>query len=58
MATKTETQHGTCPTHGHVSATREVPAASFPFLLYVMRRYRARQQPFQCPTCGHAVEPD
>lgn len=58
MATKTETHYGTCPIHGHVTATREVPGASFPFVLYAVRRYKARQQPFLCPTCGSAVSPD
>jgi predicted RNA-binding Zn-ribbon protein involved in translation (DUF1610 family) len=58
MATKTETHYGTCPTHGHVTATREVPSAGFPFVLYAIRRYQARRQAFLCPTCGAAVEPD
>jgi hypothetical protein len=58
VATKTQTRYGTCPTHGHVTATREVAAPGFPFLLYAVRRYRTRQQPFHCPTCGSVVETD
>jgi hypothetical protein len=58
VAIKTETQYGTCPAHGHVTATREMPGPTFPFLLYAIRRYRARQQPFLCPSCGAAVQPD
>lgn len=58
MATKTETRYGTCAEHGHVTATRDVAGPSFPFLLYAVRRYRSRNQPFLCPTCGKAVQPD
>jgi hypothetical protein len=58
MTTKTETRYGTCPTHGHVTATREVPGPTFPFVLYAVRRYRARRQPYLCPACGKTVEAD
>lgn len=58
MATKTETRFGECPTHGHVSGTREMPGPSFPFVLYAVKRFRASKQPFVCPTCGQAVTPD
>jgi hypothetical protein len=57
MATKTESRYGQCPTHGQVSGTREVPGPSFPFLVYAVRRARARREPFRCPECGSPVEP-
>jgi hypothetical protein len=56
MATKSEKQYGQCPNHGQVAATREIPGVTFPFILYGIRRYRARKQPFVCPTCGSPVD--
>lgn len=55
MATKTEIRYGTCPTHGQVSATRDMPGPSFPFVVYAWRRYRAAKEPFLCPNCGAEV---
>lgn len=52
MATRTQTRTGTCPSHGRVEATREVPKLQFPFIVYGVRRLMARGRPFHCPTCG------
>ena len=55
MADETQTRTGTCPTHGAVQATREMPKASFPVFLYAVRRLIAARRPYRCPTCGAAV---
>jgi hypothetical protein len=55
MATKTQTRTGTCPTHGTVEATREMPGPSFPFIVYGIRRAMAARKPFVCPSCGQPV---
>ena len=55
MATETQTRTGTCPTHGTVQATREMPKPSFPFLFYAMRRLMTGNRPYRCPTCGTPV---
>ena len=59
MPSETQTLSGTCPTHGSVEATRQVPQAGFPFLINAVRRQiAARRRPYLCPTCGARVEPD
>lgn len=55
MAIEVETRTGRCAAHGVVEATREIPAMGFPFVVYAARRYRARRQPFHCPTCGAEI---
>ena len=55
MATETQTRTGTCPTHGTVEATREMPKPSFPFLFYAVRHLLAGNKPYRCPTCGTSV---
>jgi hypothetical protein len=52
MATEVETRTGRCATHGTVEATRQIPAAGWPFIYYAIRRARARKRPFLCPDCG------
>jgi len=52
MAAKVQTRPGTCPTHGRVEATRERPGVTFPFIVYGYRLFKARHEPFRCPTCG------
>jgi hypothetical protein len=56
MRTQLETRTGECAEHGRVEAERELPRPSFPFALYAWRRYRARREPFRCPTCGAPVD--
>jgi hypothetical protein len=55
MADKVQTRYGQCPVHGHVSAVRDMPGPSFPFIRYAVLRYRASRKPFACPTCGGEV---
>lgn len=57
MATETQTRTGTCPTHGAVEGTREVPRAHFPFVVYAIRRLLASRRPYVCPSCGAPVKP-
>jgi hypothetical protein len=52
VATETQTRTGTCPTHGTVEATREMPRPGFPFVVYAIRRLIAGRKPYRCPTCG------
>jgi hypothetical protein len=58
MATQVETRGGSCPSHGQVTATRELPKPGFPFVLYLVRRALAANRPFRCPTCGQPVTVD
>jgi hypothetical protein len=55
VATDTQTMTGTCPTHGTVEATREMPRPGFPFVVYAIRRMLASRRPYRCPTCGTTV---
>jgi hypothetical protein len=55
MAVEVETRTGECSSHGTVEATREIPRPSFPFIVYAVRRYMAKRQPFRCPTCNEEV---
>ena len=55
MATRTQTAYGPCPTHGQVSATREVPKLTFPFVVYAVKMFAARKEPYRCPECGKPV---
>lgn len=58
MANETQPRTGSCPTHGSVEATREIPAAGFPFLINLVRRQIAGKRPYRCPTCGAPVTLD
>jgi hypothetical protein len=55
MATETQTRTGTCPEHGSVQATREMPKPGFPFVVYAIRRLLAAKKPYRCPDCGATV---
>ncbi len=55
MPSETQTKSGTCPRHGSVEATRELPKPSFPFFVYAVRRYLAGKRPYRCPECGSPV---
>ena len=55
MAAETQTRTGTCPTHGTVQATRQIPAMGFPFIVYAVLRSLAKRRPFQCPECETPV---
>ncbi len=55
MANDIQTRTATCPTHGTVEATREMPKPGFPIFLYAARRLIAGKRPYRCPTCGAAT---
>lgn len=50
--TETETRTATCPEHGQVEATREIPRMGFPYLYFTVTRALARRRPYACPQCG------
>jgi len=52
MAKDIQTRTATCPTHGTVEATREMPKPGFPIFVYAARRLLANKRPYRCPTCG------
>jgi hypothetical protein len=56
MANDVETQTCTCPTHGVVEASREIPRLQFPFVYYGVKRWMAKRRPFLCPQCGEPFE--
>ena len=59
MASDTQTMSGTCPTHGTVQATREIPRITFPpIVTSVMRALAKRRRPYRCPVCDAAVKAD
>jgi hypothetical protein len=53
--TETQTQTGTCATHGAVQAERQLPKLTFPFLITAPMRYVAKRKPYRCPECGTPV---
>lgn len=55
MANEIQTLTGTCPTHGRVEATRELPRITFPPVINYVRRSIAKGRPYRCPTCGTPV---
>jgi hypothetical protein len=55
VASETQTRTGTCPTHGSVEATRQMPKPGFPYVVYAVRRFLAGRQPYRCPECGSPV---
>jgi hypothetical protein len=55
MPTELQTRTGSCPEHGVVQATREVPASGFPWVVSAVRRWIAKRRSYRCPTCGNPV---
>ncbi len=55
MPKEVQTKAGSCPDHGAVQATREIPGAGFPFIVNAVRRWLAKRRPFRCPECGTPV---
>jgi hypothetical protein len=55
VANLVETRTGTCPTHGTVEATREMPKPGFPYVVYLARKMMAGRRPYRCPDCGTPV---
>lgn len=52
---ETRTLQGTCPTHGQVRATKEVPKIKFPFVITAPAHGLASVRPYRCPACGAKV---
>ena len=46
------TRQGTCPTHGQVTAEKQLPKLKFPFVVTVPARAAAAMRPYRCPECG------
>ena len=49
------TRQGSCPAHGQVTAEKQVPKLTFPFLVTAPARGAAALRPFRCPSCGSKV---
>jgi hypothetical protein len=56
MPKETQTRSGSCPEHGTVEATREVPQMGFPFIVFAVLRAIAKRRPFRCPRCGAQIQ--
>ena len=52
---ETRTRPGTCPTHGRVTAEKQVPKLKFPFTVTGPKRVVALTRPYHCPDCGAKV---
>jgi hypothetical protein len=55
MAKEVQTLTASCPTHGPVLATREMPGSGFPWVVNGVRRWLAKREPYRCPTCKQPV---
>jgi hypothetical protein len=55
MPKELQTRTGSCPEHGVVQATREVPGSGFPWIVNAVRRAIAKRRPYRCPACGKPV---
>lgn len=55
--TETRTRPGTCPTHGEVTAAKQMPKLKFPFIITGLARGLAAARPYRCPTCGAKAAP-
>jgi hypothetical protein len=49
---ETRTRPGTCPTHGRVTAEKDLPKLKFPFVITAIARGAAAMRPYRCPACG------
>jgi len=49
---ETHTRPGTCPTHGQVTAEKQVPTLKFPLVVTGVARAAASIRPYRCPECG------
>jgi hypothetical protein len=52
---ETRTREGTCPTHGQVTAHKQVPKLKFPIVVTGIARGAAAIRPYRCPDCGAKV---
>ena len=49
---ETRTRQGTCPIHGQVTASKQVPKLKFPFVITSIARGTAAMRRYRCPECG------
>jgi hypothetical protein len=52
---ETHIRQGTCPTHARVSAIKQAPKLTFPFVISGAARGLASMRPFRCPDSGARV---
>ena len=52
---ETRTRHGECPTHGQVTAEKQVPKLKFPIVVTGIARLAAEIRPYRCRDCGAKV---
>jgi hypothetical protein len=53
--TETRTRQATCPTHGPVTAEKQLPKLKFPIVVTGIARGAAALRPYRCPSCGAKV---
>lgn len=49
---QTRTRRGECPTHGQVTAEKQVPKLKFPIVVTGVARLAAAFRPYRCRECG------
>jgi hypothetical protein len=54
--TETRTRDARCPTHGPVTAEKQLPKLKFPFVITGPWRALSALRPYRCPTCGARAE--
>jgi hypothetical protein len=52
---ETRTRQGTCPTHGQVTASKQVAKLKFPIVVTGIARGASAMRPYRCPSCGAKV---
>lgn len=52
---ETLTRPGDRPTHGQVTAEKQVPKLKFPFFITGIARVAAQRRPYRCRDCGAKV---
>jgi predicted RNA-binding Zn-ribbon protein involved in translation (DUF1610 family) len=52
---ETRSRQGKCPTHGQVTARKQVPKLKFPVVVTGIARGAAAIRPYRCPDCGARV---
>jgi hypothetical protein len=52
---QTRTRAGQCPTHGQVTAEKQVPKLKFPIVVTGVARFAATLRPYRCRECGAEV---
>jgi hypothetical protein len=55
MEQQTRTRLGECPTHGQVTAEKQVPKLKFPIVATGLARLAAEIRPYRCRDCGARV---